>query len=209
MSRPQHLVIVNETPFEVLTTPPAEFPMLDGALDSGEVTYNIVTDTATCTDAPYGVDPVYAITMARDEFLAPDAEDVANWVFNMVGSGLVVNSITYVNPTTVTLQTDGVALAGQFEASLAALATVSGEYDSGTTLYDIVTDLSTIAAPPTLKEGILEIRALAAALAGTVGTKLFTLVTDDAAASKTSESAPTGVILAQIMHEGHNSPNGF
>jgi hypothetical protein len=33
--------------------------------------------------------------------------------------------------------------------------------------------------------------------------RIFTLVTDDASLSVSSESAPSGVILAQIMHEGH------
>ncbi len=116
---------------------------LTSAYDSGVATYTVATDTSTCTDAPYGVDPIYAVALTADTFASEAACNlITNWTFDMTGSGLTVASVTWLSNVSCTIQTTGIAAAASFTAMVEALA-LARSYDSGVATYDIALDSST------------------------------------------------------------------
>lgn len=115
---------------------------LTSGYDSGVATYTVATDTSACTDAPYGVDPIYAVALTADTFASEAACNlITNWTFDMTGSGLTVSSVTWLSNVSCTIQTAGIASAASFTAMVEAIA-LTRAYDSGVATYDIVADSS-------------------------------------------------------------------
>jgi hypothetical protein len=116
---------------------------LTRAYNSGVATYDIVADSSTCTNALYGVDPVYAVVLSEDSFVSQVAcEDVANWTFDMGTSGLTLSSIAWTDANNCTFNMIGIADATTFDVYAEIAALVRGR-DSGVATYDIDADSST------------------------------------------------------------------
>ena len=114
--------------------------------DSGVATYDIATETSTCTDPL--VDPVLAVVLAEDTFKSEVLiENVANWTFGLGTSGLTITSVTYVDATNCTIETTGVATATTITAMIELAALTAGTYDSAICTYNLATDVSTTPDP--------------------------------------------------------------
>ncbi len=116
---------------------------LSGSYASGTATYTVSSNTSVCTDAAYGLNPVYAVALTADTFASEAACNlVTNWTFDMTGSGLTITSVIWLSNVSCTIQTSGIALAASFTSMVEALA-LTRAYNSGVATYDIVTDAST------------------------------------------------------------------
>lgn len=149
------------------------------------------------------IDPVLTIDLTGDTFSAT-ADLLANWDIDWGTTGLVPTApFTIVGPNQITIATTGNCVEGVITLTALPAALTSGR-TSGECTYTILVATETSDCITPFTEGTLTIQALAAAFTGGAeDSRLFTLVTDDAAASGSSESAPAGVINAQIMYEGH------
>ncbi len=239
MSRPQNLVIVNETPVEVFATPPPEFALIGGVLqpnvfELGKKWRNVhvvFEDQTGYDQAVAGDVDVYlyhakgqkaayytTISVAEDmrcDLPLPDAMLGAQFICLARGEGWPVFTLQKLpditgappdNTLELTVTGDEFDAGGAINLANWTLVDVS---TTGLTIASVVRDSATQVTitftPPMVPvEGTITLQAAAAAFTGGAeNSRVFTLVTDDASKSISSESAPSGVIMAQIMHEGH------
>ena len=119
---------------------------LTGGVLSGVATYDIDTETSTCTDPL--VAPVLAVVLSDDTFASEVLiENAANWTFGLGTSGLTITSIAYVDPTHCTIQTAGIAAETTITAMIEKAALTGATYDSAICTYNLATDASTTPDP--------------------------------------------------------------
>lgn len=148
------------------------------------------------------LDPTITIDLTDDTFSAV-ADQAANWDIDVGTTGLTLGLFTLVGPNQVTIATTGNCTTGVITITALAAAITSGRI-SGECTYTIDVAAETSECLTSFSEGTLTIQAEAAAFTSAAEDSLvFTLVTDDASLSVSSDSAPTGVLNAQIMYEGH------
>jgi len=149
------------------------------------------------------LDPTFTIDLLGDTFAA-NASLAINWTIDLGTTGLVLTApYVVVGPNQVTIATTGNCAEGVVTITALPDALTSGR-TSGVCTYTVLVASETSTCVTPFIEGTMTIQAEAAAFTGGMeDSRIFTLVTDDASLSVSSESAPSGVILAQIMHEGH------
>lgn len=148
------------------------------------------------------LDPTITIDLTDDTFAAV-ADQAVNWDIDVGTTGLTLGLFTLVGPNQVTIATTGNCATGVITITALAAAITSGRI-SGECTYTIDVATETSECLTSFSEGTLTIQAEAAAFTSAAEDSLiFTLVTDDASLSVSSDSAPTGILNAQIMYERH------
>lgn len=241
MSRPQHLVVVNDSPFEILATPPSQSCFdANGSLRSnifeiGKKWRNVhlLLESDAGYDQPVAGDiNVYlyhtkdmsvsyytTVSVSEDmrcDIALPDTMIGAQFIYLSRAEEYPYLVIQKMPDFTNLDYTIGLTLVGDTFENGAGEAEDPGNWNfvdvdtTGMTIDSISYDgpnQVTVTLDPgaTPADGTFTFQATATALTGTLMTRLFTLESDDVAASITSESVPENVILAQIIHEGHSS----
>ena len=239
MSKPQHLVIVNEIPVEIMATPPTEYGCIGGTIqpnvyELGRKWRNVhlILESDAGYDKPVAGDiDIYlyhtkdqkaayftTLTVAEDsrcDIALPESMLGAQfiglvrgeaWPYFVLGKLPDITGAPADNTLELTLVGDEFDAGGAINLANWTLVDVSG---TGLVIAGVVRDSATqvtitFTPPGVPVEGIITLQANAAAFTSAAeDSRVFTLVTDDAVLSVTSESAPAGVIMAQIMHEGH------
>lgn len=172
--------------------------------DSGVCSYVVATDISNCSDAAYGVDPVYAVVLTDDTFTSEaNCNNAANWTFAWGTSGLTLTSITWSDANNCTVQTAGIALASTFTAKC-NIALMTQALASGVATYTVATDASTCTDAPRLVAGTITLMAEKAAL--TVGTYDSGVATIDLSDGATTTTTSEPILVKVGITSGSVAP---